>query len=49
MRKVSFEMKAFEQLQIHITPELHRKLAIEATENKVSLNGYVSRKLAANS
>ncbi len=37
------------QLQIHITPELHRKLAIEAAENKVSLNGYVSRKLASNS
>jgi len=35
------------KFQVRIPPELHRKLAIEATENKVSLNRYVSRKLAS--
>ncbi len=34
------------KFQIRIPPELHRKLAIEAAENKVSLNRYVSNKLA---
>ena len=34
------------KFQIRIPPELHRKLAIEAAENKVSLNRYISNKLA---
>ncbi|GBF79208.1 type II toxin-antitoxin system HicB family antitoxin [Aphanothece sacrum] len=34
------------KFQVRILPELHRKLAIEAAENKVSLNRYVSQKLA---
>ena len=34
------------KFQVRIPPELHRKLAIEAAENKVSLNRYVSNKLA---
>jgi predicted HicB family RNase H-like nuclease len=33
------------KFQVRITPELHRKLAIEAAEEKVSLNRYVSYKL----
>ncbi|BAU67545.1 HicB family protein (plasmid) [Stanieria sp. NIES-3757] len=35
------------KFQIRIPPELHRKLAIEAAEAKVSLNRYVSNKLAS--
>ncbi len=34
------------KFQVRITPELHRKLAIEAAEENVSLNRYVSHKLA---
>ena len=34
------------KFQVRITPESHRKLAIEAAEEKVSLNRYVSYKLA---
>lgn len=34
------------KFQVRITPELHRRLAIEAAEEKVSLNRYVSYKLA---
>lgn len=33
------------KFQVRITPELHRKLAIEAAEENVSLNRYVSYKL----
>ncbi|MEA5621007.1 toxin-antitoxin system HicB family antitoxin [Cronbergia sp. UHCC 0137] len=33
------------KFQVRITPELHRKLAIEAAEEKVSLNRYVNYKL----
>jgi hypothetical protein len=33
------------KFQVRITPESHRKLAIEAAEEKVSLNRYVSYKL----
>ncbi len=32
--------------QVRITPELHRMLAMKAAEEKVSLNRYVSYKLA---
>ncbi|WP_436231540.1 toxin-antitoxin system HicB family antitoxin [Arcanobacterium phocae] len=32
--------------QVRIPPELHRQLAIRAAEEKVSLNRYVSLKLA---
>ena len=35
------------KFQVRIPPELHRKLAIEAAEAKVSLNRYVSNKLAS--
>ncbi|WP_107669207.1 type II toxin-antitoxin system HicB family antitoxin [Cyanothece sp. BG0011] len=35
------------KFQVRITPELHRKLAIEAAEENVSLNRYVSHKLAS--
>jgi len=31
---------------VRVTPELHRELALEARENQVSLNRYVSDKLA---
>ena len=34
------------KFQVRITPELHRKLAIEAAEENVSLNRYISHKLA---
>jgi predicted HicB family RNase H-like nuclease len=34
------------KFQVRIPPELHRKLAIEAAEENVSLNRYVSLKLA---
>ncbi|RUR86148.1 antitoxin HicB [Chlorogloeopsis fritschii PCC 6912] len=34
------------KFQVRIPPELHRKLAMEAAEEKVSLNRYVSQKLA---
>jgi predicted HicB family RNase H-like nuclease len=34
------------KFQVRIPPTLHRKLAIEAAEEKVSLNRYVSDKLA---
>ncbi len=37
------------KFQVRIPPELHRKLAIEAAENKVSLNRYISQKLASHS
>jgi predicted HicB family RNase H-like nuclease len=33
--------------QVRIPPELHRRLAIEAAEEKISLNRYVSLKLAS--
>ncbi len=33
------------KFQVRITPSLHRKLAIEAAEEKVSLNRYVTHKL----
>ncbi|ACK68097.1 HicB family protein [Rippkaea orientalis PCC 8801] len=35
------------KFQVRIPPELHRKLAIEAAEENVSLNRYVSHKLAS--
>ena len=35
------------KFQVRITPELHRKLAMEAAEERVSLNRYVSHKLAS--
>jgi predicted HicB family RNase H-like nuclease len=35
------------KFQVRISPELHRQLAIEAAEEKVSLNRYVSYKLAS--
>ena len=35
------------KFQVRIPPELHRKLAIKAAEAKVSLNRYVSNKLAS--
>lgn len=35
------------KFQIRIPPELHRKLAIEAAENRISLNRYVNNKLAS--
>ncbi len=35
------------KFQVRIPPELHRKLAIEAAEENVSLNRYVSNKLAS--
>lgn len=34
------------KFQVRITPERHRMLAIEAAEQNVSLNRYVSHKLA---
>jgi len=34
------------KLQIRIPPSLHRRLAVEAAEEKVSLNRYMSQKLA---
>ena len=34
------------KFQVRIPPELHRKLAIEAAEENVSLNRYISLKLA---
>lgn len=34
------------KFQVRVTPEQHRKLAIEAAEANVSLNRYVSYKLA---
>jgi len=34
------------KFQVRITPERHRILAIEAAEQKVSLNRYISDKLA---
>ena len=37
------------KFQVRILPELHRKLAIEATEANVSLNRYISNKLASSS
>lgn len=42
-----FSLKEYSgKFQVRIPPELHRKLAIEAAEAKVSLNRYVSNKLA---
>ncbi|MBE9231788.1 MAG: hypothetical protein RLZZ29_1678 [Cyanobacteriota bacterium] len=35
------------KFQVRITPELHRKLAIEAAEENVSLNRYVNYKLGS--
>ena len=35
------------KFQVRITPELHRRLVIEATEENVSLNRYISYKLAS--
>ena len=35
------------KFQVRITPEMHRRLAIEAAESKVSINRLVSAKLAA--
>ncbi|MBD2144862.1 MAG: type II toxin-antitoxin system HicB family antitoxin [Sphaerospermopsis kisseleviana] len=35
------------KFQVRITPELHGKLAIEAAEENVSLNRYVSYKLGS--
>ncbi|MBD2297917.1 type II toxin-antitoxin system HicB family antitoxin [Nostoc sp. FACHB-190] len=35
------------KFQVRIPPELHRKLAIEAAEEKISLNRYVNLKLAS--
>ena len=34
------------KFQVRITPEQHRKLAIEAAEQNVSLNRYISHKLS---
>ncbi|MGI0481965.1 type II toxin-antitoxin system HicB family antitoxin [Geminocystis sp. CENA526] len=34
------------KLLVRIPPELHRQLAREATEEKISLNRYISNKLA---
>ncbi|EJF84677.1 hypothetical protein MCU_00255 [Bartonella elizabethae Re6043vi] len=33
------------KFQLRIPPELHRKLAIQAAENGISLNRYISSKL----
>ncbi|WP_228371187.1 type II toxin-antitoxin system HicB family antitoxin [Trichormus azollae] len=35
------------KFQVRITPELHRRLAIEAAEEQVSWNRYVSYKLVS--
>ena len=35
------------KFMVRVPPELHRKLALEATEAHVSLNRYVSAKLAS--
>jgi predicted HicB family RNase H-like nuclease len=35
------------KFQVRIPPELHRKLAIQAAEENISLNRYVSLKLAS--
>jgi predicted HicB family RNase H-like nuclease len=40
------ERKYSGKFQVRITPELHRMLAIEAQEQNVSLNRYISNKLA---
>ncbi|MDP5016850.1 MAG: type II toxin-antitoxin system HicB family antitoxin [Dolichospermum sp.] len=40
------EKKYSGKFQVRLTPEQHRKLAIEAAENGISLNRYVSYKLA---
>jgi predicted HicB family RNase H-like nuclease len=34
------------KFQIRIPPELHRQLALEASEQNISLNRYISNKLA---
>ncbi|NEO29131.1 MAG: type II toxin-antitoxin system HicB family antitoxin [Symploca sp. SIO3C6] len=39
------EKKYSGKFQVRTTPELHRKLAIEAAEENVSLNRYVNYKL----
>ncbi|MDJ0636805.1 MAG: toxin-antitoxin system HicB family antitoxin [Xenococcaceae cyanobacterium MO_188.B29] len=41
------EKKYSGKFMVRITPELHRMLAIEAAEQNVSLNRYVSHKLAS--
>jgi len=35
------------KLLLHIPPELHRQLVTEAMEEKISLNRYISNKLAS--
>lgn len=35
------------KFQVRIPPELHRKIALEAAEENISLNRYVSNKLAS--
>ncbi len=35
------------KFQVRITPELHRRLVIEAAEENVSLNRYIGYKLAS--
>jgi predicted HicB family RNase H-like nuclease len=40
------ERKFSGKLQIRIPPELHRQLAIRAAEENVSLNRYISHKVA---
>ena len=35
------------KLPVRIPPSLHRKLALEAAEENVSLNRYMSQKLAS--
>lgn len=40
------EMNFSGKFQIRVTPELHRKLATKAAEENVSLNHYISSKLA---
>jgi len=35
------------KFQVRVTPELHRRLVIEAAEENVSLNRYISYKLAS--
>ena len=41
------EKKYTGKFMVRITPELHRMLAIEAAEQNVSLNRYISHKLAS--
>ena len=41
------EKKYSGKFMVRITPELHRMLAIEAAEQNVSLNRYISHKLTS--